>query len=109
MCRKFAPKYLSKCSDERADPPQNKQGANFCDWFTPDPDAYSGHEKSAEDLAKENLKTLFGTAGDVPPNVPGDGVGDGEGDGDGEAVTDKRTASERALEEARKLFGPKKQ
>ncbi|MBT8131808.1 MAG: hypothetical protein KJO35_06040, partial [Gammaproteobacteria bacterium] len=64
MCRKFAPTYISKCIDERADPPQNKQGANFCDWFVPDPQAYSGNEKSAEEQARGQLAALFGGTAD---------------------------------------------
>lgn len=94
MCRKFAPKYIAKCSDERADPPQNKQGANFCDWFSPDPDAFSGREQSAEQQSKDALAALFGGAPrdnqeaeqDTPPQ-------------------DARSRTERALNEAKKIFG----
>jgi len=99
MCRKFAPRYISKCSDERADPPQNKQGANFCDWFVPDPQAYSGHEKSAEEQAKDQLAALFGGASksELHPEDGGD-----------DAARDGRSTSDKALEEARKLFDNKK-
>lgn len=95
MCKKFAPKYISKCSDERADPPQNKQGANFCDWFVPDPQAYSGNEKSAEARAKDQLASLFGGS-------PGTSI-KSEDDGD-KALQDRQSASDKAIEEARKLF-----
>lgn len=91
MCKKFAPGYIAKCSDDRADPPQNKQGANFCDWFVPDPRAYCGKEKMAEAQAKDALAALFGGETDVQAT--------GEGNGD------NLTASERALEEAKRLFG----
>ncbi len=90
MCRKFAPQYTNKCSDERADPPLNKQGANFCDWFTPDPGAYSGTEKTAEERAKDQLGALFGSA-------------DAEQPKDTEA--EEISAADKALAEARRLFG----
>lgn len=91
MCRKYAPQFISKCSDERADPPENRQGANFCDWFAPHVGAFSGAEKSAEQQAKEALQGLFG-GNDDPGAQP-------------EAEAEIRTASDRALEEAKKLFG----
>lgn len=97
MCRKFAPKYIAKCSDDRADPPQSKQGANFCDWFTPDPAAYSGKEKSAEEQARESLAAMFGRAEDETPAALDEQDGDAE----------DSSASERALAEAKKLFGSK--
>lgn len=90
MCRKYALQYTSKCSDERADPPQNKQNANFCDWFTPDPGAYSGREKSAEQLARDELTALFGASGDSQQQQS-------ESGGDSQ--------SQKALREARRLFG----
>ncbi len=92
MCRKYEPTYIGKCSDERADPPQNKQGANFCDWFSPDPRAYSGKERSAEEASRQRLSALFGAADD-------------SNGGPESAEADQKTATERALEEARKLFG----
>ena len=91
MCRKYAPQFITKCSDERADPPENRQGANFCDWFSPHIGAFTGKEQSAEQKAKDALLGLFGGEGGSPP-----------------AVADEEkpaTASERALAEVKKLFG----
>lgn len=90
MCRKYAPQFITKCSDERADPPENRQGANFCDWFSPHVGAFSGREKSAEEKAKEALQGLFGGQADAPGDAGANAPG---------------TASDRALEEVRKLFG----
>ncbi len=100
MCRKFAPQYTAKCSDDRADPPENKQGANFCDWYVPDPKAYSGHEKSAEDQAKENLAALFGGVGAAAGNTPTGTQTD--------AAADHSSASDKALEAAKQFFKPEK-
>jgi hypothetical protein len=41
----------------------NKTTANFCDWFTPDPSAFDGRERQAENEARRKLDALFGSAG----------------------------------------------
>jgi len=33
MCRNYAPDASITCTDERTDPPVNKENANFCDYF----------------------------------------------------------------------------
>ncbi len=91
MCRKYAPQFISKCSDERADPPENRQGANFCDWFSPHVGAFSGKEKSAEERSRAALAGLFGSGAESADEPA--------------AESEPRTASERALEEVKKLFG----
>lgn len=112
MCRKYEPKYISKCGDDRADPPQNKQGANFCDWFSPNPNAYSGKEKSLENQARQNLAALFGgasaggqgqLAGDAKRCEAGAEL---EKQSSEQPAEDSRSRTQRALEEARKLFDP---
>ena len=95
MCRKYSPQYTGKCSDERADPPLNKQGANFCDWFTPDPGAYSGTEQSAEQQARDQLGALFGSTSEQPSeNQDSD-------DQDSENIS----TQDKVLAEARRIFG----
>ena len=91
MCRKYAPQLIGRCSDERADPPENRQGANFCDWFSPHVGAFSGKEKTAEEKSREALMGLFGGPAESQA---------GQADAD-----EARTASDRALEEVKKLFG----
>ena len=59
MCREFAPNETIQCRDERADPPTNKENANFCDFFRPRFGAYDGRGARASS-AQTKLDALFG-------------------------------------------------
>ena len=41
-CAFYDPTAVDACTDDRADPPVNKEGANFCEFFKPGTDAYAG-------------------------------------------------------------------
>jgi hypothetical protein len=67
MCRRYAPSAPDACDEEDAPEVRNKTTANFCDYFHPDPDAFKGGEKRAEEKARARLEALFGDdAGDKP-------------------------------------------
>lgn len=89
-CRKYAPQYDAKCSDERADPPARKEAANFCSWYAPRPEAFDAEVHSADHAARAAAAALFGDAG--PQSEP--------------EQDDERPMSdtERALAEAERLF-----
>lgn len=93
MCRKQDNRYIGRCSDERADPPRDKDKANFCDYFAPLSGAFdSGRSRAAAD-ARSELEALFGDA----PNAEGDAAGaDSAADDD---------PTERARAELERLFG----
>ena len=67
MCREYAPNDTIQCRDERADPPTNKENANFCDFFRPLLGAYDGRAVRAGS-AQAKLDALF----DAPPEDPTD-------------------------------------
>ncbi len=67
LCRHYAPRYISQCDHELAEPPRDRELANFCQYFKPDPFAYVGREQREAAQAKHQLDALFGGA------VPGDG------------------------------------
>lgn len=60
MCRHYAPRYISQCEHEMAEPPRDRELANFCQYFKPDPHAYIGREQREADEAKRRLDALFG-------------------------------------------------
>lgn len=91
-CRKYAPKYDSKCSDERTDPPARKDSANFCSYFAPQPGAYDAAGHSADRDARAAAAALFG-----------DGADPSEGS-DAETSDAMLSDEARALAEAEKLF-----
>ena len=71
MCREYAPNETIQCRDERADPPTNKENANFCDFFRPVLGAYDGRAVRA-DAAHAKLDSLF----DAPPGESSDATTD---------------------------------
>ncbi len=71
MCESYDTRYISKCSDERADTVANKDSANFCEWFKPRPGAYASAEDAAARSAEADLRSLFGDT---------DGTNDDSGD-----------------------------
>lgn len=85
MCRKYTERYHTRCTDERTDPPERKDTANFCDYFVPRPDAFDPQEKAADQAARERLAGLFGEA---PPS-------------------DEGPSDEEARQAAESLFGKK--
>ncbi|MDF2176913.1 hypothetical protein P2G88_01430 [Aliiglaciecola sp. CAU 1673] len=61
LCEHFDGRY---CTEQRAEPPTDKEKANFCDYFKPKANAYGGGYKDKSQAAKDKLAALFG---DAPP------------------------------------------
>ena len=59
-CRHYAPSSASACAEDQAEPPSNKETANFCEWFKPTSDGGGGDSTSKNDEAKARLDALFG-------------------------------------------------
>lgn len=64
LCQDFDPVLSEQCRDDRADPPHNKEGANFCEFFRPTA-AIVTRGTAKGDAARSELDSLFG-AGDSP-------------------------------------------
>jgi hypothetical protein len=60
LCAFFDTRKAEGCSEQRADPPKDKQRANFCEFFQPRGDAWQAPDHSAADQAKDALQKLFG-------------------------------------------------
>ncbi|MGD8339876.1 MAG: hypothetical protein PVH89_03790 [Gammaproteobacteria bacterium] len=67
MCTQYAPSAPDSCLEEDAPEFRNKTAANFCDYFRPNPEAFNGSEKRAEDCARAQLDSLFGSDEEQPP------------------------------------------
>ena len=97
MCRNYAADASITCTDERTDPPVNKENANFCDYFRPT-NAYRVGSQARRAGAKAKLDALFG--GDDP-------VGEDAASADSADATDpaddKQSEARRRLDD---LFGP---
>ena len=67
LCIHFAPRLTGQCDDDRADPPVQKENANFCDFFRPLSGAYDNARGSRKDAARQRLDALFGgESGETP-------------------------------------------
>jgi hypothetical protein len=59
LCSFYDQRKAESCIEERADPPKDKQRANFCEYFQLRTNAWSPADDSAADQAKEDLQKLF--------------------------------------------------
>jgi hypothetical protein len=60
MCEFHDPVLRQGCREERAEHVQEKERANFCDYFRPLPDTFKPPERSAAQTARTRLEALFG-------------------------------------------------
>ena len=77
MCLLYDPREPTGCSEEDALEVFEKERANFCDYFKPDPDAYSPGLVEAQSRAESQLASLFG---DERASEEGKQAASGDGD-----------------------------
>ena len=92
LCENYDPKLAGSCQEDRAEEVSDKERANFCDYFSPQPDAYHPRDDSEKLLARAQLEALFG---DNPSRD----------DAATPRQTNSRSATDTAREELEKLFG----
>lgn len=59
MCEFHEPKWRTGCREERAEDVSDRRRANFCEYFKPQPHAFTG-EGNATARARAELDALFG-------------------------------------------------
>lgn len=63
LCQHYDATRPAQCTEDRAEPPNNKEVANFCDWFTPRHDAGdAARHNSTAAAARAKLDALFSTS-----------------------------------------------
>ena len=60
LCHFYNPHLTSQCDEERAEEVRDREGANFCDWFKPRPEAHRPRGGEKTQAAKTKLDNLFG-------------------------------------------------
>ncbi len=70
LCRHFDPGKTATCFEDRADPPLQKENANFCDFFSPRFGAYENQTSQKRDAARSDLEALFGAEDDEGDDTP---------------------------------------
>lgn len=66
MCVHFAPSRAPRCANEDAEEVRDASKANFCDYFSPSPEAYTLGQQAAEARAEAELSALFDEARQAP-------------------------------------------
>jgi hypothetical protein len=97
MCRSYNERYDNKCGDERADPPVEKETANFCDFFRPRAKAYEVAEADGASDARAKLDALFSGGAENETAEPAE-----------EGEEKPRTKEDEARAELERLFSKKK-
>ena len=66
MCQQFDPRSAKSCREPTVDEVIDKQRANFCDLFSPDPGAYERDPERGARQAQNELNDLFGVTTEHP-------------------------------------------
>lgn len=60
LCQEYNVNISGACEEDRAEEVRDKERANFCDYFSPNPQAYSPDDLSKQAAAEAELAGLFG-------------------------------------------------
>jgi len=60
LCEFHDPKLRQGCREDRAEHVQEKEHANFCEWFRPRPGAHQPRDAAPTQAARAKLDALFG-------------------------------------------------
>ena len=74
MCVHYDPRVADQCREERAEQVTNKELANFCDYYAPNPDPHRPGKADATDEARRQLDALFGGGEPGEPSTSSSGV-----------------------------------
>ncbi len=91
LCINYKPSVADACREDRAEAVTDKERANFCDYFSPRPEAFEAGAISDDAKAWQQLAELFGD--ESPENSA-------EGSDNNQPLSD----SDAALSELEKLF-----
>lgn len=76
MCAYYEPRVVEQCTEERAEEVRDKERANFCDYFKPQPGAYIIRDTSKAQASKAKLDNLFGADSEARDNDDSDSARD---------------------------------
>ena len=60
LCLHYDPAQNIRCFEDRADPPLQKENANFCEFFSPQLNAFEAKTADKNHSAQGGLNALFG-------------------------------------------------
>lgn len=68
MCLNYDPSVAKKCREDDAEEVLEKERANFCEWFKPNPSAFDPAKGAEVQRAEEALDALFSDSGGDTPD-----------------------------------------
>jgi hypothetical protein len=60
QCRHYTTRLTGYCDHDHAEPPRERERANFCQYFTPQPGTHTARKGADARLARDSLDALFG-------------------------------------------------
>ena len=81
MCVDYDTAVAKSCREPIAEEVQDKERANFCDYFKPRADAYKPRDSAAVARSRAGLDSLFGGTPPAGKSDPGATSGSGSGEG----------------------------
>ena len=60
LCKHFNPAISDSCEEDLAEDVRDKESANFCDYFSVNPNAYQPKKQTKQEQAEHDLACLFG-------------------------------------------------
>jgi hypothetical protein len=60
QCRHYTTRMTGYCDHDHADPPRERERANFCQYFKPRPGAFAPVEGAIDQRTRDALEVLFG-------------------------------------------------
>ena len=104
MCTRYTPRLRRGCDEDDAPEVRNRESANFCDYFKPNPRAFDPANAPADAAARAELAKLFGE--DRSGGAPSGGGGSGTADDDAATPWEESPSSDddQARRDAESLF-----
>ena len=94
LCKEYNPMVSGSCEEDRAEDVTDKESANFCDYFSPNPQAYHSKSDNKRTQAEAELSRLFGDNKEEEPDI-------------GRIGSPPQSKTEKALSDLEDLFGNK--
>lgn len=69
MCLHYDPSVTRQCREDDAEEVLEKERANFCEWFRPNPAAYDPAKGAEARTAEEALNALFSDSSTDTPDA----------------------------------------
>ena len=78
LCAYYRPDAAPYCDEDRADPPVNKENANFCEWYKPATGVFREARSDKSSAAQSRLNAMFDEADEARAPAEGNSASTGD-------------------------------